>query len=391
MHAFKNCELLHNVSEAVCPRDSTSWGMAAKAIKLVVVGDSGGDKNKKTHLLITYTTNSYPLDYVPTVFDNYSVNILVDGQPINLGLWDTAHQEDYDRLRPLSYPSTDVFMIVFSVVSPSSFESVTSKWVPELRLHAPSCPIVLVGCDVELRDDPITVSALQAKGKAPITFRQGEQLAMQIKARGYAEVDIPGLRNVKQAFDAAVRVVLKPRAQFQSIKVESHSVHAAAAVVAAAAEAEKIKREADVLPLFMRKASLFGSKWEQRYFRLQGDELCHSSKLSNLTTGDLHGTKRMNLQGATFTSTQSQTRSEKSGSETLHVFSIKGSDGVVSELASSSLADVQKAVQAFTQLLLLEKREVRGERKLKINRGPRRWVTPCWIVSKIGSDLGVTN
>lgn len=125
-------------------------------------------------------------------FDNYSANVMVDGKPINLGLWDTAGQEDYDRLRPLSYPQTDVFLICFSLVNPASFENVRAKvrqsitwcswqkinrklflqWYPEVRHHCPATPIILVGTKLDLRDDKSTIEKLRDKKLSPITYPQ---------------------------------------------------------------------------------------------------------------------------------------------------------------------------------------------------------------------------
>uniref|UniRef100_A0A915M7F6 Carboxypeptidase n=1 Tax=Meloidogyne javanica TaxID=6303 RepID=A0A915M7F6_MELJA len=115
----------------------------------------------KTCMLISYTTDSFPREYVPTVFDNYSAPITVDGHSVNLGLWDTAGQEDYDRLRPLSYPQTDVFILCFSVVSP--------------------------GTKIDLRDDPATLRALQNEKKTVISRAQCQKVAAKIKAYAYCE------------------------------------------------------------------------------------------------------------------------------------------------------------------------------------------------------------
>ena len=117
-------------------------------IKLVVVGDGGVGKSC---FLICATTQHFPCNYVPTVFDNYSANIMVKGKPFSVGLWDTAGQEDYDRLRPLSYPATDVFVVCFDVANRSSFQNVTEKWIPELRHFVPDVPVLLLGTKTDLR------------------------------------------------------------------------------------------------------------------------------------------------------------------------------------------------------------------------------------------------
>jgi small GTP-binding protein len=59
----------------------------------------------------------------------FSANLMVEEQQINLQLWDTAGQEDYKKLRPLSYPQTDIFVICFSLVSSTSLENVQTMWV----------------------------------------------------------------------------------------------------------------------------------------------------------------------------------------------------------------------------------------------------------------------
>ena len=115
----------------------------------------------KTCLQIALTTNSFPSGYVPTVFDDYCMESRVETEKHSIGVkidfYDTAGQEDYDRLRPLSYPDTDVFVLVFSVESPASFENVMVKWYPETKDHVPKAPRVLVGNQVDLQSDEVSL------------------------------------------------------------------------------------------------------------------------------------------------------------------------------------------------------------------------------------------
>ncbi|KAI9181685.1 hypothetical protein LWI28_017526 [Acer negundo] len=194
---------------AIASSSSTSTptpsATATKFIKCVTVGDGAVGK---TCLLISYTSNTFPTDYVPTVFDNFSANVMVDGQTVNLGLWDTAGQEDYNRLRPLSYRGADVFLLAFSLISRPSYENISKKWVPELRHYAPSVPIVLVGTKLDLRED--RQFQLDYPGACIISTEQGQELKKQIGALAYVECSSKTQQNVKAVFDAAIKAVLQP-------------------------------------------------------------------------------------------------------------------------------------------------------------------------------------
>mmetsp|Transcript_4671 Transcript_4671/g.6910 ORF Transcript_4671/g.6910 Transcript_4671/m.6910 type:complete len:202 (+) Transcript_4671:150-755(+) len=175
----------------------------AQVIKCVVVGDGAVGK---TCMLWVYANNKFPEEYVPTVFDNYSANVIVDGRTTNLGLWDTAGQEDYDRLRPLSYPNTDVFLLCFSLISRSSFDNIVDKWYPEVKHHAsPKAKILLVGTKLDLKEDKEYVKQLKDGNRDVIQYVEGQELATRLEAVKYVECSAKSGKNLKQVFDHAIR------------------------------------------------------------------------------------------------------------------------------------------------------------------------------------------
>ncbi|CAL5330631.1 unnamed protein product [Camellia sinensis] len=158
---------------------------------------------------LAFSSPTPATDYVPTVFDNFSANVMVDGQTVNLGLWDTAGQEDYNRLRPLSYRGADVFLLAFSLISRPSFENISKKkWVLELRHYAPPVSIVLVGTKLDLREDK--QFQIDYPGACTISTAQGEELKKQMGAVAYVECSSKTQQNVKAVFDVAIKVVLQP-------------------------------------------------------------------------------------------------------------------------------------------------------------------------------------
>jgi len=180
--------------------------MAMQNVKCVVVGDGAVGK---TCLLISYTENRFPVDYVPTVFDNFTTGVEVDGNHINFALWDTAGQEEYSRLRALSYPETDVFLLCFSVVSPPSFDNIKTKWFLEVDHHCPEAKKILVGTKIDLRNDKKILEEL--KGEKLPTTEQGETMAKEIGAKAYLECSAYTQEGLKRVFEEAIRCVISPQ------------------------------------------------------------------------------------------------------------------------------------------------------------------------------------
>ncbi|KAF8298165.1 ras-domain-containing protein [Clavulina sp. PMI_390] len=197
-----------NQSRGGVPRGSTSGGGASGLTgrpdvkkKLVVVGDGGCGK---TCLLIVYAENRFPEAYVPTVFENYVTMVNFEGKKVELALWDTAGQEEYDRLRPLSYPESHVILIVFSIDFPVSLGNVEDKWYPEVAHFCEGTPLLLVGTKIDLRTDEQTKRMLGAQGQTTVTPEQGAAVAKAIGAR-YMECSAKSGEGVQAVFNAALR------------------------------------------------------------------------------------------------------------------------------------------------------------------------------------------
>ncbi|KAI5815750.1 P-loop containing nucleoside triphosphate hydrolase protein [Pyronema omphalodes] len=171
--------------------------------KLVIIGDGACGK---TSLLSVFTLGYFPT--VPTVFENYVTDCRVDGKSVQLALWDTAGQEDYERLRPLAYAKAHVILIGYAVDNPDSLENVQNKWIEEAHERCPRIPIILVGLKKDLREDPGAREEMRKKSLHFVQPSYGETIAKQVGAKKYLECSSLSGEGVDDVFEAATRAAL---------------------------------------------------------------------------------------------------------------------------------------------------------------------------------------
>merc|ERR1712080_475366 len=169
--------------------------------------------------LITFTTDKFPFEYVPPVFDNYLKKVNIDGFSYGLGLWDTGGGEDYPRLRPLSYPGTDIFLLCYSTMSHSSYSSIQPYWIPEITHHRPNTPFLLVGTQTDLRTDVMVVDKLAERNENPLSLELGESLAKEVGAVKYLECSALTKEGVKDVFEEAIVAALGVKEVFEEASV----------------------------------------------------------------------------------------------------------------------------------------------------------------------------
>ncbi|KAI8075601.1 small GTPase superfamily [Thamnidium elegans] len=163
--------------------------------KLVVCGDGACGK---TSLLSVFTRDYFPQIYEPTVFENYVQDITIDNQTIELSLWDTAGQEEFDRIRLLSYEDTHVFLLCFSIDNRDSLLNVQDKWMEEVLEHSGNAKFVLVALKCDLRQEK----------QNTILYEEGLEMAKNINAIRYLECSAKQKRGVRECFEQSAKVAL---------------------------------------------------------------------------------------------------------------------------------------------------------------------------------------
>uniref|UniRef100_A0A914ZKM9 Uncharacterized protein n=1 Tax=Parascaris univalens TaxID=6257 RepID=A0A914ZKM9_PARUN len=198
--------------------------MTKKQFKFVVVGDGACGK---TSLIIAQAGGEFNEHYTPTAFDDYAIEAFINGKTKVLTVCDTAGEDDYNTLRPLSYPDADVFLVCYSVERPESIKNIREKWIPEIRRFCPEVPIMIVGNKKDIRNErenqKLSSSNIDNEGSssqnhsdALVDLEEASACAKELSSYKLLECSAKTKEGVRNVFDTAIRIAMSHRAKNSS-------------------------------------------------------------------------------------------------------------------------------------------------------------------------------
>ena len=174
-------------------------------MKLVFVGDTAVGK---TSVIMTWTQETFPSLYEPTVFDTYNGTKNYKGSEVKLQIWDTAGHDDLGRLRPIAYANTDGFVICFDLTKRNSLDNACRKWISEVKTTARSCPCILVGTKLDLREE-LERSGDEARLRECVTNAEIQAAAERYAFQGFVVCSAKEKKGLNKVFHTAFKVVFQ--------------------------------------------------------------------------------------------------------------------------------------------------------------------------------------
>ena len=174
---------------------------------VVMVGDH---KAGKSALASKFRTGKFESGYTKTGFETLTTSSVVEGKRVKYTIYDTAGNRGSNTHREIAYREADVFLLCYKISDPSSLFGAINHWVPELRSHAPATPILLVGCQIDLRSDRHTINHLAKQGRSPVSCDQARSFSQQIDAVAYVETSAKtSTKGPESVFELAAKICLE--------------------------------------------------------------------------------------------------------------------------------------------------------------------------------------
>ncbi|KAH8824310.1 P-loop containing nucleoside triphosphate hydrolase protein [Flagelloscypha sp. PMI_526] len=174
--------------------------------KLVLVGD---DAVGKTCLFTRFARDQFLEVYGRATFETYVAAVKVDQQVVELAIWDTSSREEFDDIRPLSYPDSQVVLLAYSIDDPGSLYNIEKKWLNEFTYFVhDEVSIILVGCKMDLRDDKLPLEEVVKRSSRLVTYEEGLTVAMRIGAGQFLECSAKTGQGVAEIFEVAARAAI---------------------------------------------------------------------------------------------------------------------------------------------------------------------------------------